>query len=59
MDPSGIRKIEDSDGVESKRDVKPQVKTLNRVPRMLLQLPHIQYLLIVLLIARGLCENPL
>jgi len=35
MDPSGggVRKMEDSDNPDSKRDVKPQVKTLNRVPR--------------------------
>lgn len=37
MDPgmgnASVRKMEDSDGADSKRDIKPQVKTLNRVPR--------------------------
>lgn len=38
MDPSsvssnsGVKKLEDGDSPDSKRDVKPQAKTLNRVP---------------------------
>lgn len=38
MDPSsvggngGVKKLEDGDSPDSRRDLKPQAKTLNRVP---------------------------
>jgi hypothetical protein len=61
MDPNGggVRKMEDSDNPDSKRDVKPQVKTLNRVPRMFHWLFIIQYPLIFCVDSRGLCKNSL
>ena len=49
-----VRKMEDSDNPDSKRDVKPQVKTLNRVPRMFHSF-FIKCLLTLIALIQGAC----